>query len=369
MSIRKRANGKWQAQVYARHEMVKSKTFDTKTEAQQWFSTEVLKYRGSSYTSRKGTTPLRTIIELWLVERKDSVAETSLGSDRVATSLLPAKLLSLQIRRIEPADMQLVLRSLLKTRQPSSVKRYSNSYKSLFKWCVKRGYRVDDVMEFVDIPRIEYVLRIRPFDQVELRGLLVCLRQSGEIGEFYGDVLQVLASSGIRWGEARSLRVEDVLLEGIYPRFHIQHSQSDGYTQKSPKSGKGRYVPISPEILGIVEKYMQDRSKEDYLLSRDGTAQLNASNFRRDTKWKQISGGHTIHDFRHSAAVSWIQAGVPITTIKAWLGHANIQTTMRYLEYLGMDVDVSAYQRLSAGQLQDKTENKEGEKAKTENEE
>ncbi|MDN6684028.1 MAG: site-specific integrase, partial [Bifidobacterium crudilactis] len=206
-------------------------------------------------------------------------------------------------------------------------------------------------------------------DQVELRGLHIRLRQSGEVGEFYRDVVQVLSSSGIRWGEARSLRVEDVLLEGVYPRFHIRHSNSDGYTEKSPKSGKGRYVPISPEILGIVEKYMQDRSKEDYLLSRDGTAQLNASNFRRDTEWKQISGGHTIHDFRHSAAVNWIQAGVPITTIKAWLGHANIQTTMRYLEYLGMDVDVSAYQRLSAGQLQDKTENKEGEKAKTENEE
>ncbi|MEE8737918.1 MAG: hypothetical protein SOI66_03285 [Bifidobacterium sp.] len=137
MSIRKRANGKWQAQVFARHEMVKSKTFDTKTEAQQWFSTEVLKYKGSSYNSRKGATPLRPVIELWLAERKDSVAETSLGSDRVATALLPSKLLSLQIRRIEPADMQLVLRSLLKTRQPSSVKRYSNTYKALFKWCVK----------------------------------------------------------------------------------------------------------------------------------------------------------------------------------------------------------------------------------------
>ncbi len=40
----------------------------------------------------------------------------------------------------------------------------------------------------------------------------------------------------------------------------------------------------------------------------------------------------TPHTFRHTTALHLIQAGVDIVTVKEWLGHADIKTTMQYLE-------------------------------------
>lgn len=40
----------------------------------------------------------------------------------------------------------------------------------------------------------------------------------------------------------------------------------------------------------------------------------------------------TPHIFRHTTALHLIQAGVDIVTVKEWLGHADIKTTMQYLE-------------------------------------
>ena len=113
---------------------------------------------------------------------------------------------------------------------------------------------------------------------------------------------------------------------------------------------RNRYVPIDAKTLPIVARLMAGRDSDEYVLSRNGTVQLNTSNFRRDPNWKETGDGHTIHDFRHTAAVNWVRHRVPVTTIKAWLGHANIQTTMRYLEYLGMDIDLAAYEMLNTGQ-------------------
>jgi site-specific recombinase XerD len=36
------------------------------------------------------------------------------------------------------------------------------------------------------------------------------------------------------------------------------------------------------------------------------------------------------HTFRHAAAVSLVTAGVDVTVIRSWLGHASLDTTNRY---------------------------------------
>lgn len=46
------------------------------------------------------------------------------------------------------------------------------------------------------------------------------------------------------------------------------------------------------------------------------------------------------HTFRHTAAMTLLQAGVDLTVIRSWLGHVDIQTTHQYLE-----ADVEAKRR------------------------
>ncbi len=47
------------------------------------------------------------------------------------------------------------------------------------------------------------------------------------------------------------------------------------------------------------------------------------------------------HLMRHTFASWLVQAGVPLAKLSAWLGHAQIQTTMRYAHLApGHDADI-----------------------------
>lgn len=45
---------------------------------------------------------------------------------------------------------------------------------------------------------------------------------------------------------------------------------------------------------------------------------------------------------------SW-QRGVPVNTVQAWLGHADLETTAIYTTYLGMGIDLGAYEKMNNG--------------------
>jgi len=56
-----------------------------------------------------------------------------------------------------------------------------------------------------------------------------------------------------------------------------------------------------------------------------------------------------LHDLRHTAACLWLTRGVDLSTVSAWLGHASISTTNRYLHYLGTSADAADLGRLNRG--------------------
>jgi len=118
------------------------------------------------------------------------------------------------------------------------------------------------------------------------------------------------------------------------------------------KGRKSRVCPLWPTTAEMLRVYLrQERMRprkgyEDFLfLTRLGTA------FRRQSLWKLIHGYFqraaglmpslrrkhlTPHSLRHTTAVHLLRAGVEINVIKAWLGHADVSTTSRYLD---LDLD------------------------------
>jgi integrase len=63
--------------------------------------------------------------------------------------------------------------------------------------------------------------------------------------------------------------------------------------------------------------------------------------------WPTTGRGRRLYDLRHTAARVWLAAGVPASTVQAWLGHSSLQTTQIYVHYLGDSADQAGLEVLN----------------------
>ena len=151
------------------------------------------------------------------------------------------------------------------------------------------------------------------------------------------------AFTGLRRGELLALRWRDVDFEGQVIR--VRASYADG-ALTTPKSGKVRSVPMAPDVaealakLGQRENWTSDGDLVfvgrvgDYL---DGRALRR----RYDAALKRASLRKLrFHDLRHTFGTRMI-AKADIRRVQEWMGHADIQTTMKYLHYAPREGDAA----------------------------
>lgn len=165
------------------------------------------------------------------------------------------------------------------------------------------------------------------------------------------DVLLVLGWTGMRWGEARAVLVEDVV-EVPTVGLLVRRSQTEGGAMKATNGRRGRRVPVADRILPIIRRLIVSKEPTDQLLTTVGGARLHRTAVLRTVRWDRTGGGRRIHDLRHTAACLWLARGVDPGTVQAWMGHESIATTNRYLHFpghLGRPSRVGASQRPEPG--------------------
>lgn len=142
---------------------------------------------------------------------------------------------------------------------------------------------------------------------------------------------QILASTGLRWGEASALRWEDV--EGHQVHVRRAYSAVGGRLVLGPTKGRTtRQVPI-PGLLGQrLMRYRATATHELVICTLSGNP-ISNSNFRREAKWAATTAtvgltGLRIHDLRHGYATNLLAQGAPVATVSALLGHATPAVTM-----------------------------------------
>ena len=112
----------------------------------------------------------------------------------------------------------------------------------------------------------------------------------------------------------------------------------------TPKSGKVRAVPLAPAVAaGLASLSRRERWTGDHDLVFVGfTGEfLDGSALRRRYKAALAAGGLRplrFHDLRHTFGTRMI-AKADIRRVQEWMGHADIQTTMRYLHYAPREED------------------------------
>ncbi len=143
------------------------------------------------------------------------------------------------------------------------------------------------------------------------------------------------AFTGLRRGELLALRWRDVDFAGSVIRVRTSYAARE---LTSPKSGKVRSVPMAPDVasrlaaLGQRPDWVGD---DDLVFVGETGSYLDGSALRRRYGTALARAGLRslrFHDLRHTFGTRMI-AKADIRRVQEWMGHADVQTTMRYLHY------------------------------------
>ncbi len=134
----------------------------------------------------------------------------------------------------------------------------------------------------------------------------------------------LMAHAGLRIGELQNLRLED------------WHPAQQRLVVRQGKDNQDRAVPLSPETTAALEAYLVVRESVPlpHLLVYQGRP-LGQDFIRNHLhQYADRAGlkGITPHRLRHTCATRLLNAGMPVTSVQALLGHENLATTMGYAQ-------------------------------------
>lgn len=344
MTVIKTPAGRYRARLKSGREFVASRTFDTKREATAWLARERAALAGG-IDPRAGRERVRVVVRRWLQVRRGTVAVKTYRADQDVERLSPTSLLALQLAAVSGREVARAFDALLSSGlAESSVVRYRASLSAFFGWCVREKLIVANPVVGVKVPRGSHErTEMRPFSEEELEAAYLGWR---ERDERLADILLVLGWTGLRWAEARSITVADVM-EVPSPGLLVRRSDPEGVGIKSTKGRRSRRVPLANRVLPIVRELAKGKEPADLLFTTSRGARLHRSAVLRTLNWEESGHGRRIHDLRHTAACLWLSRRVDVGTVQNWMGHESIATTNRYLHFLGTGADLAGLERLN----------------------
>ncbi len=130
------------------------------------------------------------------------------------------------------------------------------------------------------------------------------------------DMVEVLIDTGMRLGEVRSIRYEDINFETGLISIWIN------------KGDRPRSIPMTTRVRAILERRKVGRAIKPFDLTEYQCE--NAWRFARKAIGLEKDIQFVIHACRHTTATRLINNGIDLYVVKEWLGHGSIQVTERY---------------------------------------
>ena len=148
-------------------------------------------------------------------------------------------------------------------------------------------------------------------------------------------LLAVLYGTGLRRGELERLNLAD-------------WDRDNGVLKvDGQKTGQERKLPVGAGVWRCIEAYLPVRQNRLEAAGRLEEAAFMIDRFGKRMRSDSISRAVSIcakaagtpfvslHQFRHSCAADLLENGATMPEVKSVLGHATIQTTMRYIHVSG----------------------------------
>jgi integrase/recombinase XerD len=140
---------------------------------------------------------------------------------------------------------------------------------------------------------------------------------------------------GLRSAEVLGLNEDDVLLSEAQLRVH-------------GKGNKLRFLPLAPETVQLLDHYRRlerpNPCTAALFVSLKGPARgtrMTLAGFRSLFRYHRQRTGIKLanpHRFRHTFASDMVRGGISLPALMQLMGHADIQTTLRYVQVTPQDV-------------------------------
>lgn len=170
------------------------------------------------------------------------------------------------------------------------------------------------------------------------------LRSAAEAEPQDAVMFMVAAFCGLRLGELLGLRWGAVNFESA--SIHVE-SQYVRNAEDTPKSHASRSVPMAPEVAEALHQQAQRvpvSTATALVFVGDGARHVGPKRLRERYYAALDRAGLKrvrIHDLRHTFGTVCAAKGIPLTTIKEWMGHADLATTEIYTAFYPQQTDAA----------------------------
>lgn len=176
-------------------------------------------------------------------------------------------------------------------------------------------------------------VKSEPFTDEEWSRLFAAAKRNSELL----DAIIWAGETGMRWGEQFTFRRSVNLRPG---QVWLKAREGRRKTPSPTKTKKGRPIPITPLMLGVLQRQELRHPGADLLFPNTAGSQWSRGNFRL-WRWKPLfeeaglygedrSERATWHSFRHDFCSRLRQGGADLIDIAELAGHDNLSVTRRY---------------------------------------
>jgi integrase len=299
---------------------------------------------GTWHDARLGAITFREYVERdWLPSKHIEASTLAAYVSNLDKHFLPF-FGTLPIAKISPSKVQdWVTQATASGLKPRSIRKYHTMLHSIFKRAVRDQLIVINPCEHTELPKV-IARKTRTLTPTEFDALI------REIPERHRLLVETAIETGMRWGELIALKPRhidflrrQITVEETIVEVSKKHSPTgDRYLRKPyPKDNEPRTFGVRRGWLDDLAAHIQERgiSPDDLLFTSKAGTPISRNTFRTRVwlpavKASGVGFSVRMHDLRHAHA-SWLLAGgSDLKSVMERMGHAQIQTTQRYLHAL-----------------------------------
>jgi len=289
----------------------------------------------------------------WEKTVKESTKHTYLFVDNIIKKEINNDILLVNIDR---RFIQEKLDKILEEKSYQTATRVRIRLKNIFEYALNYSYIDNNEVTFTSVPKppetIEEIEQKREkfLTMEEIKKLIDSLN-SKVYNQKYGDMVLVLALTGMRYGELVALQLKNIDFQnkkieiaGNFDSIHkIKTIPKTRKSIRNIKVSEAALEAIKRQIIRLTERF-QPLTDDDYIFCFDvWNSPITLPTFSQIIKkYGAIAGiekNLSSHVFRHSHISYLAEAGLPIKSIMDRVGHANAKMTLEIYSHTTKDME------------------------------